>query len=224
MKKALVFFISAVIIAVSGCSNSSKPVNETVEEDYSVNIFNDENAVTVVSGNLSYSIPRVIADQYDERYKDVGFEIPVVQTYEVPSFGKLTIYSANIFYHEDAYVTMNDMVTAYLEMSIARAKMSNMVSGIFSKDKSSEISRVHGAVVNSGYDMYMCTEQSDIDIDIKLSEGGTSSLKEGEIRITYFTRTFSLYLIVFEAEKGCYNEQIYDTFIDSIKLVSLEYN
>ena len=221
MKKTLALFVSAVMILVSGCSNTSEPVNGTVEEDHSVNMFNDENAVTVVSGNLSYSIPGSVADQYDEKYKDIGFELPFLQTYKIPSFGELTIYSANLFYNEDVYATLGDMGNAYLELTINRTEMRNIVSDIFSKDKYNEISRIHGAVVD-GYDTYMCTEQSDIDIDIRMSEDGTSSLEEEEIRITYFIRTFSAYLIVFKVEKGCYNEQIYDTFIDSIELVSLE--
>lgn len=220
MKRAFIFFLALVMIFVAGCGNKtgSATGTDTTENDNPVNMFNDENAVTVVSGNLSYSIPGTVAEQYDETYKDVGADASGIQTYEIPSFGTINIYFASLSQTE-MYVKLNEMVVTYLDLTSARIKMRNIVSDIFPKDKSKEITEINGKYAD-GYDMYTCTEQSDIDIDNKMMGSSSSTFEIGEQRIVEFSRGTALYLIVFNAETGCYNEQTFDSFLESLNILS----
>lgn len=106
-------------------------VSEDAAEDNSINIFNDEDSITVVSGNLSYSIPGSVQDQYHEKLKDAGFELPVIQSYDILDFGKIEVYSSNLNHNKEAYKTLSDLGVSYSKLAIARADMKKMSSITF---------------------------------------------------------------------------------------------
>lgn len=64
------------------------------------------------------------------------------------------------------------------------------------------------------------------DIEILSLFGGENQEEEedrvGEVRVIYMMKGLSLYFIKFECELGKYNKQVVDTFLDSIKFISLE--
>lgn len=222
MKKFLCVFCSLVIIlCIGGCDKAVEndvtddtSVSEQVAEDNSINIFNDEDSITVITGNLSYSIPGSVQDQYDELQKDKGFEIPSFQKYDIDSVGEISIYQANMYHNEEFYLKINDMGESFIKVLNSRAH----INSSFNKDERYEFSIFNGVNVDIGFDMYMCTDND----DIKKAESYGFQFEQGEERIIIIMKGFSVYIIRFEFELGEYNKQIIDTFLDSIEFISLE--
>lgn len=221
MKKFLCGFFSLTIIVMclSGCGKAVEndviddtSVSEQATEDNSVNIFNDKDSITVVSGNLSYSIPGSVKDQYDELQKDKGFEIPSIQEYDISSFGKISIYQANMYHNKKFYLDINDLSDLFLERANTRVNLG------FDKDERYKFSMFNGVKVNTGFDMYMHTD----DDNVKKVELNGDHVEKGEERIIVIMKGLSIYVIQFECELGEYNKQIADTFLDSIEFISLD--
>lgn len=220
MKKFLCGFCSLTIIVIclSGCGKAVEndviddtSMSEQATEDNSVNIFNDEDSITVVSGNLSYSIPGSVKDQYDELQKDKGFELPSFQKYNIDSLGEIDIYQANMFYNKEIFLNLSDIGMSFM-------KVSNTRYGLFDKDELYDFSSFNGVSVDFGTDMYMYTDTD----DIKKAELYSIELEEGEQRVLFFDKDLSVYLIIIKCELGKYNKQIVDTFLGSIKFISLK--
>lgn len=207
MKKCLLVFVITLMLSITSCVNNSEP-------NYSANIFNDENSVTVVSGNLSYSIPGSVVDQYDEAYKDTGFKIPVLIKYDIPDVGIISIYQANEQYSYEKYSELLDVDIAYVELFLELRSDEKLSSNL----AYSEISTINDITVEQGSDLYIL-------IDNEYSEYAASyglELDEMEERVIMFLRNDTAYLITYKPVKGCYDEQVYNTFLDSINFVSLE--
>lgn len=194
--------------------NEYTSVSEDAAEDNSINIFNDENSITVVSGNLSYSIPGSVQDQYHEKLKDAGFELSVLQSYDILEVGKIEIYSSNLYHNEEACTTINDLGLSYAKLANTRADMK-----IYEKDEFYTFSTFNGINIDYGYDMYMYTDNDDIEI---LSLFDSEVEEVGEVRVIYMMKGLSSYFIKFQCELGKYNKQVIDTFLNSIEFISLE--
>lgn len=219
MKKIICGLCSlAIILCIGGCNKAVENGGDTSTdkqetEDNSVNIFNDKDSITVVSGNLSYSIPGSVKGQYDEKLMDVGFTISAFQSYDIPEFGKLSIYQANLFYDEDTWNLINDLGLTNAKLINNRADLN-----IFDQDKRYVFSSFNGIAVDDGIDLYIHTDEKNVEY---LSLHGIEE-QTGEKRFIYFIKGLSSYTIEFDFELGKYNKQIVDTFLDSIKFISLE--
>lgn len=224
MKKFICGFCSLAIMVMclSGCGKAAEndvtddtSVSEQVTEDNSINIFNDENSITVVSGNLSYSIPSSVQDQYDEKQKDKGFEQASVQIYDINSVGKISILQANMFYNEEICSDIDDTCLSFIKLLNSGDDLK-----IFEKDERDTFSTFNGINIDSGYDIYMYTDNDDIEA-LSLLDSEVED-EVGEVRVIYMGKGLSSYLIIFECELGKYNKQVIDTFLDSIEFISLE--